>query len=92
MANNNAVINFNTNARLKSEAKKVLDEMGLNFSIALNAYLKRLIVEKRIEFTTPEIPNARLIKSFADARKEYASGKMKGYKTFEELKKHLLSL
>ena len=92
MANNNAVINFNTNAKLKSEAKQVLDEMGLNFSIALNAYLRRLIVEKKIEFTTPEIPNARLIKSFADARKEYASGKMKGYKTFKELKKHLLSL
>ena len=92
MANNNAVINFNTSAKLKSEAKQVLDEMGLNFSIALNAYLRKIIVEKRIEFTTPEIPNARLRKSFRDARREYASGKMKGYKTFEELKKHLLSL
>ena len=92
MANNNAVINFNTNAKLKSEAKRVLDEMGLNFSIALNAYLRRLIVEKRIEFTTPEIPNARLRKSFRDARKEYASGKMKGYKTFESFKKHQMKM
>ncbi|HBA45576.1 hypothetical protein A2W67_00645 [Candidatus Nomurabacteria bacterium RIFCSPLOWO2_02_40_28] len=89
---NNAVINFNTDAKLKSEAKQVLDEMGLNFSIALNAYLRKLVVEKRIEFTTPEIPNARLRKAIREGRKEYATGKMKVYKTHEELEKHLLSL
>lgn len=86
------VINFKTDAKLKSEAKEVLDKMGLNFSIAINAYLKRLILEKRIEFTVPEIPNARLRRSIRNAHKEYAAGKMKSYKTFEELEKHLLSL
>lgn len=92
MSNNNAVINFNTDAKLKSEAKQVLDSMGLNFSIALNAYLRKLIVEKKIEFTVPEIPNARLRRAFRNAEKEYASGKMKVYKTYEDLEKHLLSL
>ncbi|MEK7219468.1 MAG: type II toxin-antitoxin system RelB/DinJ family antitoxin [Patescibacteria group bacterium] len=86
------VINFKIDSKLKNEAKEVLDEMGLNFSVAINAYLRKLITEKRIEFTVPEIPNARLIKSFRDARKEYATGKMKRYKTFEELEKHLRSL
>ena len=89
---NDAVINFNTDAKLKSEAKQVLDEMGLNFSIALNAYLKRLVIDKRIEFTVPEIPNARLRKVFRNAEKEHASGKMKVYKTHEALEKHLRSL
>ncbi|MEK7060131.1 MAG: type II toxin-antitoxin system RelB/DinJ family antitoxin [Patescibacteria group bacterium] len=89
---NNAVINFNTNPKLKKEAMKVLDEMGLTLSVALNASLRRIIAEKRIEFTVPEIPNARLRKSFKDAEKEYKSGKMKIYKTYEELEKHLLSL
>ena len=92
MANNNAVINFNTDAKLKSEAKKVLDGMGLNFSIALNAYLRKLIVDKRIEFTVPEVPNARLRKAFRDAEKEIASSKYTVYKTHEDLEKHLLSL
>lgn len=86
------VINFNTDAKLKSEAKQVLDEMGLNFSIALNAYLKKLILEKRIEFTVPEIPNARLKKAFKDAEKEIKRGKYIVYKTHEDLEKHLLSL
>ena len=72
---NNAVINFNTNPKLKKEAMKVLDEMGLTLSIALNASLKKIITERRIEFTTPEIPNARLRKAIKDARQEYKQGK-----------------
>ncbi len=91
MSNNNAVINFNTDAKLKSEAKQVLDKMGLNFSVALNAYLRKLIVEKRIEFTVPEIPNARLRKAFRDAEVQIKSGKYKVFKTHKDLEKHLLS-
>lgn len=89
---NNAVINFNTDPKLKKEAKKVLDEMGLTLSVALNAFLRKIITERKIEFTTPEIPNARLRRSIKNARKEYASGKMKVYKTHEDLEKHLRSL
>lgn len=87
----NAVINFNTDAKLKSEAKQVLDKMGLNFSIALNAYLRKLITEKKIEFTVPEIPNARLRKAIREARQEYKDGKLKFYKNHEDFEKALLS-
>ncbi|MFA5936421.1 MAG: type II toxin-antitoxin system RelB/DinJ family antitoxin [Candidatus Paceibacterota bacterium] len=86
-----AVINFKIDSKLKSEAKEVLDEMGLNFSVAINAYLKKLILEKRIEFTVPEIPNTRLRKSIKDGEKEYKSGKMKIYKTHEDFEKALFS-
>jgi addiction module RelB/DinJ family antitoxin len=89
---NNAVINFNTDPKVKKELIKTLDEMGLTLSIALNHAIRKIIAEKRIEFTTPEIPNARLRKSIRNAHKEYATGKMKSYNTFEELEKHLLSL
>ena len=87
----NTVINFNTDAKLKREAKKVLNEMGLTLSIALNASLKRIIAEKRIEFSAPEIPNARLRRSFRNAEKEFAKGKMKVCKTHEDLEKALFS-
>ena len=89
---NNAIINFNTDPKLKSEAKKVLEEMGLTLSIALNASLRKIIAEKRIEFTVPEIPNARLRRSFRNADKMIKGGKYKVYKTHEDLEKHLLSL
>lgn len=89
MSNNNAVINFNTNAKLKSEAKKVLDSMGLNFSVALNAYLRKLIVEKRIEFTAPEIPNARLRRAIQGTEEEIKNGKLKFYTDMKEMRKSL---
>ena len=84
-----AIINFKTNSKLKAEAKEVLDEMGLNFSIAFNAYMRKLIQEKRIEFTVPEIPNARLRKAIKDADEEYKSGKLKFYTDIKEMRRSL---
>jgi addiction module RelB/DinJ family antitoxin len=86
-----AIINFKTDAKLKKEAKKVLDEMGLNFSIALNDYLKKIIIEKRIEFVAKEIPNARLQKAIKDSEKMVKSGKYKVYKNHEDFEKFLFS-
>lgn len=89
---NNAVINFNTNPKLKKEAMKVLDEMGLTLSVALNASLRKIIAEKRIEFTVPEIPNARLRKAIKDARWEYKQRKTAGpFSNIEEMRKSLES-
>ena len=88
---NNAVINFNTDPKVKKELIKTLDEMGLTLSIALNHAVRKIIAEKRIEFTTPEIPNARLRKAFRDARKEYENGELKFYKNHEDFEKALLS-
>ena len=88
----NTVINFNTDAKLKNEAKKVLNEMGLTLSAALNASLRKIIAERKIEFTAPEIPNARLRRSFRNADKMIKSGKYKVFTTHEDLEKHLRSL
>ena len=85
------VINFKIDSKLKSEAKEVLDSMGLNFSVAINAFLRKLISEKRIEFTVPEIPNARLRKSIRNAKKMIKSGKYKIYTTHKDLEKALFS-
>ncbi len=86
-----AIINFKTDAKLKKDAKKVLDEMGLNFSIILNDYLKKIISEQRIEFTTKEIPNTRLRKSIKQAREDYRKGKLKSFTNLEDFEKSLMS-
>ena len=85
------IINFKTDAKLKAQAKEVLDEMGLNFSIALNEYLRNLIIERKIEFRAKEIPNARLKKAIKEADEEYKSGKLKFYTNHEDLEKALFS-
>ena len=87
-----AIINFKTDAKLKAETKKVLDAMGLNFSIAFNAYMRTIITEKRIEFTTPEIPNARLRKAMRETEKEHKEGTLSGpFATHEDFERSLLS-
>lgn len=84
---NNAVINFNTDPKVKKEFIKILDEMGLTLSIVLNHAVRKIIAEKRIEFTTPEIPNARLRRSIKNGEKELKSGKLKFYTNMEEMRK-----
>ena len=86
-----AVINFKTDAKLKAEAKKVLDEMGLNFSIAINQYLKKLIEERKIEFTAEYKPSARLIKAMKESESELKKGKFKVFKNHEDFEKSLLA-
>lgn len=73
-----AIINFKTDSKLKAQAKEVLDEMGLNFSIAFNAYMRNLIIERKIEFRAKEIPNARLRKAIKDTEEEIKNGKISG--------------
>ena len=85
------IINFKTDSKLKAQAKEVLSEMGLNFSIAFNAYMRNLIIERRIEFKAKEIPNARLKKAIKNAHKITEGGKYKIYKTHEDLEKALFS-
>lgn len=88
---NNAIINLNIDPKIKKEAMKTAEEMGLTLSAAINGLLRKFIYEKRLEFSTPEIPNARLRKSLAESDEMIKSGKYKVYKTYEEFEKYLLS-
>lgn len=51
-----------TDKKLKEEAKKVAEEMGLPLNIIMNNYLKDLIKNRRIEFQAPLIPNKKTAK------------------------------
>jgi addiction module RelB/DinJ family antitoxin len=75
---NNAIINLNIDPKIKKEAMKTADEMGLTLSAAINGLLRKFIIDKRLEFSTPEIPNVRLRKAIRDAHEEYKQGKTPG--------------
>ena len=87
----NAVINFNTDAKVKRELVKTVNEMGLTVSIALNHAIRKIIADKRIEFATPETPNARLRKAMKETEEEIKSGKLKFYTNHEDFEKALFS-
>ena len=44
------VINIKTDKKVKDEAKKIAEEMGLSLSAVINAQLKQLVREQEMRF------------------------------------------
>lgn len=64
------VINFKTKADLRQKAQETASEIGLNLSLVLNALLRQFVVDKRVVFERPEIPNAYLIKALKESEED----------------------
>jgi len=71
---NTAIINFTTEPKLKAEAQKVAKKIGIPLSLALNNYLRHFVETKTVTFRE-EIPNARTVKIFKQAEKNWKEGK-----------------
>jgi DNA-damage-inducible protein J len=80
----NTLIHIRTDKKIKDEAQKILEDMGFNISSFVNASMRKLIRERRIEFeyypnikTTNELRKAEidvkkgknLSPSFSDSKK-----------------------
>lgn len=73
---NTAVINIKTDAKTKSEAQKLADEMGLTLTAVLNRYLRHFIKTKSVTFSTDaETPNDYLIGLMNKAKQDRKIGK-----------------
>lgn len=82
------IINFKTDKKIKTKAQKVAEAMGLNLSDVLNIYLRGFIKVKELHISLNEDesnPSDELLGAVKEARKEYKSGKMKGYKDIDSL-------
>lgn len=53
------LINIKTDKAVKQEAQKVAKDLGLPLGTIINAYLRDLIREKRVLFSTPPAPNKK---------------------------------
>jgi addiction module RelB/DinJ family antitoxin len=59
---NTAVINIKTDAKIKSEAQKLADGMGLTLTAVINRYLKYFVKTKSVTFSAnDEEPNEFLL-------------------------------
>ena len=81
---NTAVINVRTNAKLKSSAQKVANELGLSLSALINGFLKHLTKTKKITFSVKEEPSDYLIKSIKQAEKDWKNGNYYSFKNSDE--------
>ncbi len=72
-----AVINVKTHPEIKTQAKKVAEELGFSLSSLVNAYLRQLIKTKTIMFSTvSEEPSDYMIAMLKQAEKEIKEGKV----------------
>ena len=62
----------------KDEAQNLAQSLGLTLSSLINAYLKQVIIPRRIELYAPEPMTPKLEKLIAEAEAEVAAGEVSG--------------
>ncbi|MCU0680167.1 MAG: type II toxin-antitoxin system RelB/DinJ family antitoxin [Planctomycetes bacterium] len=78
---NSAIINIKTDIKVKKEAQKVTNDLGLSLSGAINGFLRQLIRDKSVLFTLNEnAPSDYLLSSIKESRAERKNG---GYHSFK---------
>jgi len=85
-----SVINIKTEPETKRKAQLIAAEIGVSLSGLINAYLKRLVRTKKVEFDVGEEPSAYLIKAMKQADLARKAGKASPiFQTGEEAVKWL---
>ena len=72
---NTTMINIKSDASLKHSAQKVAEELGLPLSVIVNNYLRRLVVERRVDFVAPLTPNKETAKTLDEIVRDTDAGK-----------------
>lgn len=65
-----AVLNVRTDRRLKKDAAKVAESLGFTLSSVVNAYLRRLVKTRRVDFAESYEPTPYLARIIRQAEKD----------------------
>ena len=80
-------INIRTEDNTKRDAEKLFNELGLNLSVAINAFLKQAIREKGMPFKlTTSTPNETTLNAMKEADELIADKNSKSYTSIKSLK------
>ena len=87
------LINIKADIDVKKRAQKIPKELGIPLSTIINAYLKQLGREQRINFMIPLRPNKKTAKLLRRASKDYRERKniSHAFSTAEEMDEYLNS-
>ncbi|NBD73625.1 type II toxin-antitoxin system RelB/DinJ family antitoxin [Patescibacteria group bacterium] len=87
------ILNVKTDKKLKEEAKKVSQELGVPLSTVINAFLKQFVRDREVTFSANQHrPTSYLERVLAEAQREYAAGESRGPMNGDELIAHLKTL
>jgi|Napbiome12C3dose_1001474.scaffolds.fasta_scaffold00001_201 DNA-damage-inducible protein J len=71
---NTAVVNVKVNPKVKREAQKIAEQLGLSLSSLINGYLKQIIRTKRVSFDLSYEPTDYLTQALEEAKKDREEG------------------
>ena len=93
MANFTSAINIQIDTQTKQEATKILNDLGLSMSTAINLFLRQVIKNDGLPFEVVNPKPSRRLKKALKEAEDIMSGKIQvpSYNNREELKKALLS-
>jgi DNA-damage-inducible protein J len=75
-----------TDAQLKREADRLFANLGMNFSTAVNTFLRQAVREQGLPFRpTLDVPNAETLAAMREADRIAADPHARGYSTVDEL-------
>ncbi len=78
--NTHTILNIKTDKKLKAEAKKVSEELGVPLSTVINTFLKQFVRDKEITLSANQYrPTPYLIGLIEEAKKEYEAGNVKKF-------------
>ena len=81
----NTVISVKVDKEIKEQAQEVAKSVGIPLSTLINAYLRQLVVTRRVDFFAPEQMTPEMEKIIAEAEAEIAAGEVCGpYATEDE--------
>ena len=81
--NTETIFNFKTDKKLKAEAKKLADEIGIPLGTVMNSFLKQFVREREITFSTRVYePTTFLVQALKEADREFKYGQVKTFSSF----------
>ena len=74
---NSAVVNIKVEPKLKKEAQRVAEKLGMSLSAIINAYLNQLVRTKTINFSvSDEEPSEYLIEMLRKSQEDIKAGRV----------------
>lgn len=86
---NTAVVNVKVNPKVKKEAQKVAERLGLSLSSLINGYLRHLIKTKTVFFSLKEEPTDYLLDALKESKEDIKAGRVISFKKPNEVLNYL---
>ncbi len=85
------LISIKTDVEVKRGIQEIAEELGIPLSTIVNAYFKRLLRERRVDFSLPLRPNKKTAKLLREAHEDYKKGRNISpiFKSAEEMDAYL---